>query len=73
MWISVKDKLPEDDRKVLIVYRGGWKANYRRAHWVRLSRYAGGKWRFLEPAMILAKPERVTHWQDLPDVPENLT
>lgn len=59
-WISVKDKLPEDDEYVLI-YHNGSKA-------IKISWYSS----FNEKWMMDYNNIHITHWQPLPEPPKEL-
>lgn len=55
-WISVKDRMPDEDTLVLVYSRQGSYMN------LKVDYIHGGKW---FNSML------VTHWRPLPDLPEN--
>ena len=55
-WISVKERLPEKEAKVLTFGVYGYSVNYR-------DRFSG-KWRGVN-----GKPQWITHWMPLPEPP----
>ena len=56
-WISVEERLPEKDVKVLTYGVYGFSVNYR-------DRFSG-KWRGVN-----GRPQWITHWMPLPPCPE---
>jgi len=66
-WVDVIEWVPDSDRRVLAVYQP--LVSKRRK--VVVARYAGGSWRFVEDATTTKKKsERVTHWMEMPFLPE---
>ena len=55
-WISVKDKLPEDNQKVLVYTRSGKMC---------VARWSARRGEFVSSGRLT-----VTHWRPLPAVPE---
>jgi hypothetical protein len=65
-WISVSERLPDNDQPVLVWNSGGYCA--KPWAWWQICDYSDGKWR--------EQDERdeypgVTHWMPLPHEPEN--
>lgn len=76
VWISVTERLPKNDKRVLIAYRPGAHARpdgtLRKNPWqIMFSRYSGGQWRFLYPGEKTRKSERVRYWMPFPKVPKS--
>lgn len=69
-WFSVRDRLPSNERMVLIMYRSAPRADKGGRPSQHLARYSGGQWRFLVPRDKTKIPERVTHWMRLPKYPD---
>ncbi len=61
-WISVKDKLPEDERRVAILYR--YKENPRLIPFIAEYSPFDEQWR------NSLKNITITHWMAFPDPPE---
>jgi len=66
-WISVEDRLPEDDGDVLVCY--DWRAKEDNAYFshespIVIDFLAGGKW------VHDVYYGDITHWMPLPDPPE---
>lgn len=63
-WISTKDRLPEEDREVLIAY--WFIPPYGDPGWViETGRHRSGRW-------VQLQGENVTHWTPLPELPKEL-
>lgn len=67
VWISVADKLPEEDEEVLIWY-GDFVSPIRIA-WIHQLK-GEGRYRWIVMGDTAAKPEQVTHWMPLPKSPK---
>ena len=65
-WVSVEEQLPEEDRSKLLCYRT--LANRRG---VCLGKWVGVRWRMAGGYYL--EREMVTHWMELPALPEALT
>lgn len=65
-WINVKDKLPEVDNEFLLYTFGSSWQEKSKAGFIDLGRYRGGKWvdRYCTELWV-------THWCELPVVPDN--
>lgn len=69
-WISVKDRLPADTDRVLVVYRAPCRAVGGNRRSVRFAHYAGGQWRFVTAKDSNRRSDRVTHWMPIPSLPK---
>ena len=64
-WISVKDRLPEQMKKVLTTVEYDFNGKHYRH--LKIAYYDGnGKW---EP--LSRQTDEITHWMPLPDPPED--
>lgn len=66
-WVSVKERLPEDEQKILYtdgeeVYSGKYDANSRRS----FDLIGAGGWEWEE----MYEPEEITHWMPVPELPK---
>lgn len=69
-WISMKDRMPEVGQKVLIVYTT-WSGKY-----ITIAKLPSNPNFFDRPVMdtdggFVILLDRVTHWQPLPELPED--
>ena len=69
-WTPVGERLPPNERMVLIMYRSAPRNDKSGRRSQHLARYAGSQWRFLVPRDQTKLPERVTHWMPLPRYPD---
>jgi hypothetical protein len=76
-WISVKDRLPDHTKRVLVVYKNahhhtpkGEAAMKRNRRTVVFAIFGGGQWRFIDKRDKTRLHERVTHWQEVPPLPD---
>lgn len=65
-WIDARRLLPDDDRKVEVVYY-----NTTGEYTVVQARFAQGKWRFIHPADRCRKSTRIKAWQEVPKFTES--
>lgn len=70
-WIPANTP-PDSEREVLIVSQGSYVGSF-----VTMGHYENGVWYEYDydgewPGDAIELPERVTHWQDLPALPEDL-
>ena len=71
-WIDIKDKLPEDDSKVLVYESKFGKGEYSA---ISFGYYYGGKWHWenSQSGVVEYYPNAdywdITHWMPLPDKP----
>ena len=83
-WISVKDKLPEENGKYLcvVVHRGGnvaiqsqcvyeFIANAEDDSDLFYKGVTGPVWAYYDVMMGMCATARVTHWMPLPELPED--
>lgn len=66
-WINVKDKLPKDDKKVLVISSGFRIRPGDEIMMARCNRYNKGWWR----DGIMQQLHYVTHWMPLPAPPQD--
>ena len=66
-WVSVKDRLPEDETIVIIIvkYEVGW---YRAFAW-----HDAYGWHSSAEEFNVEDSDYVTHWMSLPELPEEVT
>ena len=63
-WISVKDRLPEDCKKILVVNGRGYISIS------SLWRKDGSKWTWVDSAGHFNHVNDITHWMPLPEPPK---
>lgn len=63
-WISVKDRLPDGDKDVLVFTR--YDVDVGRNNYIRQARYKVDGWYDLD----VYTAEGVTHWAELPEQPK---
>ena len=68
-WISVEDRLPEDNNTVLLWLGGCYKVARLRDNkwWECTGYYTGGGWSALD-ALSTREVEYITHWMPIPEV-----
>ena len=64
-WISVKDKLPDNDQTVIVAMY----SNFKRKVFVSPMLYLQKTWHDISEGQPLDLEYEVTHWQSLPEPP----
>lgn len=78
-WISVTERLPEENGRYLVRYKRDIVLDYTEVHddEVRIMRFfVGTGWRYpflCQPELRAAEQQTVTHWMPLPSAPEEVT
>lgn len=83
-WISVKDRLPDEEQDVLILIReiefyGRHKEKRKVWHWIHTGWYIDGEWattycfghKYISEEVNDMCELAVTHWMPLPEIPIN--
>lgn len=75
-WISVKEKLPEEDKNVLVTvhflglekYKNGWNDHIKPSYYVDIASHIDGEWSSASDEYKVARNRHIViAWQELPE------